>query len=274
MPHAYRPAVGRLLRLGRPGHATVETSEALELGPEDVPDLIRLATDLALRNQDSDGPEVWAPVHAWHALGRLGPSAAAAAEPLTAVLAQGGGEDDWIYEALPKALGSLGPAALEPLARLLHDPSGEHWARVSSTTALSKLGQDFPECRAACIAALSAELEKTELDRTQSDVNGSAVSALVRLQAVEAAPALERAFGEGIIPTGICGDWDSVQVAFGLKEPPPSPPPRAFPSLGFAPPPEPEISGGFRDSRAVRKRSEAEKRKKKLAKASRRKNRR
>ena len=50
-----------------------EWPDYLELGfaREHVPDLIGMATDEELNWADSDSLEVWAPIHAWRALGQL-----------------------------------------------------------------------------------------------------------------------------------------------------------------------------------------------------------
>jgi len=58
----------------------------LGLGPQHVPDLIRMALDDELYWADSDSLEVWAPIHAWRALGQL--RAEAAVQPLTRLLAR------------------------------------------------------------------------------------------------------------------------------------------------------------------------------------------
>jgi hypothetical protein len=57
---------------------------ALGLGPEHIPDLIRMATDEELNQADSESLKVWANVHAWRVLGQL--RAAAAIEPLFSLL--------------------------------------------------------------------------------------------------------------------------------------------------------------------------------------------
>jgi hypothetical protein len=50
-----------------------EWPDYLDLGlrPEHVPELIELATDKELNWADPESLEVWAPVHAWRALGQL-----------------------------------------------------------------------------------------------------------------------------------------------------------------------------------------------------------
>lgn len=43
----------------------------LSIGPDRIPDLIRMMQDEELNRADSQSLEVWAPVHAWRALGQL-----------------------------------------------------------------------------------------------------------------------------------------------------------------------------------------------------------
>ncbi len=77
----------------------------LGLGPEHIPDLIRLATDEELIWDDSDRLEVWAPLHAWRALGQL--RAKEAIEPLLSLF-EPLEENDWAMEELPDVLGMIG----------------------------------------------------------------------------------------------------------------------------------------------------------------------
>ena len=71
----YPPPLDRLLTYGDPGFQNraewPNYVEMFQLGPEHVPDLIRMATDADLNEADTDSPEVWAPLHAWRALGQL-----------------------------------------------------------------------------------------------------------------------------------------------------------------------------------------------------------
>ncbi|HEU5369606.1 MAG TPA: hypothetical protein VFU69_14125, partial [Ktedonobacterales bacterium] len=83
----YPPPIDKLLTIGESEDFRAEKwpdYRELGLGPEHINDLILLATDHELRwgEEDDDAPEVWAPVHAWRALGQL--RAEAAIEPLMA----------------------------------------------------------------------------------------------------------------------------------------------------------------------------------------------
>ena len=84
---------------------------AIGLGPAHVPDLIRMALDEELYRAGPDSLDVWAPVHAWRALGQL--RAEAAAEPLTRLLVRiVEFDDEWVGEELPQVFGMIGPAAV------------------------------------------------------------------------------------------------------------------------------------------------------------------
>jgi hypothetical protein len=62
---------------------------------------------------------------------------------------------------------------------------------------------------------LEERLERFE--ENESDVNAFLVEALVELGATEAAPLIERAFAEGYVDPMVMGDWEDVQVELGLK---------------------------------------------------------
>ncbi len=73
---------------------------ALGLGREHIPDLIRMATDESLHGTGTESLDVWAPVHAWRALGQL--RAEAAIELLISLLHYIDDEnDEWVNEELP-----------------------------------------------------------------------------------------------------------------------------------------------------------------------------
>lgn len=79
------------------------------IGPGHVPDLIRMACDPELNHADQDDPRVYAPLHAWRALGQL--PAPEAAAPLAELLVRLP-DDDFAHEELPEVLGRIGAAAV------------------------------------------------------------------------------------------------------------------------------------------------------------------
>src|SRR5438132_4238107 len=81
----------------------------LGLTREHIPGLIRMATDPELNGADSESLEVWAPVHAWRALGQL--QAEEAIEPLLPMF-HGMEENEWVQDELPEVYGMIGPNAI------------------------------------------------------------------------------------------------------------------------------------------------------------------
>lgn len=74
----YPPPVDALLTLGDPREDGVEERrQALDLRQEHLPDLLRMARDRGLYTANGDTLEVWAPLHAVHALRELDASSAA-----------------------------------------------------------------------------------------------------------------------------------------------------------------------------------------------------
>jgi len=187
---------------------------ALGIGPEHTADLIRMVQDDELNWADSESLEVWTPVHAWRALGQL--RAEAAVEPLLGLLWRiDVYSDDSVGEEIPVALGMIGPAAVPKLAEYLAAPQQRLWARVAVAHALSEVGKRYPEARDDCVAALTGTLEGFVHDPT---LNGSLISSLVDLEAVEAAPVMEKAFAADCVELSILGDWEDVQIELGLLE--------------------------------------------------------
>ncbi len=207
----------RLRALGDPTELDPARQDysALGIGREHVPALIALATDSALRMEtDDDDPALWAPVHAWRLLGQLG--AVEAAEPLLATLSWVDDYDDeWAAEELPLVYAELGAAAVPALAGYVRAAEHGLWARVAAVSGLEEIGKRHPEARAASAAVLAAALE--QFDGQDAGLNGSLVSSLVALGAVEAASLIERAFAAGQVDEMVMGDWEDVQIAFGLK---------------------------------------------------------
>ncbi len=108
----YQPPVERLLTYGESDRITPNEwpdYRELGIGPEHVSELIQMATDEALNEADPESPEVWAPLHAWRALGQL--HAVEAVEPLLELFDRLE-DDDWVHEELPAVFGLIGPRAL------------------------------------------------------------------------------------------------------------------------------------------------------------------
>lgn len=215
----YPPPVARLLTLGEPRKFDKPTRESpgwpnylgYGLGPEHIPDLIRLTGDEVFNEGDPDSPEVWGPLHAWRALGQL--HATEAVAPLLDVLSDNE-DDDWVHEELPYVFALIGPAAIAPVAAYLADTTQTLTNRLTPTTALEKIAEAHPEARDEAVRALVRQLESYE--DNDPELNGFIISSLVQLKAVEAAPLMQQAFESNNVDTIVLGDWDDARIELGL----------------------------------------------------------
>lgn len=229
---AYPPPLDALLGWGEE-HAWERSDwpdyvAELGLGPEHVADLIRMVGDDELNLAEGDDPRVWAPLHAWRALGQL--RAEAAVEPLLRQLdiAHERGEDLG-PEQIPVALGMIGRPALEPITRYLREPEHVLWAHVSASEALVEMAQRDPSTRDDAVRLLAERLERhAEQDAT---MNAFLILELVDLQAVETAALIERAFAADDVDLSVMGDWEDAQVELGLLEQRLTPRPRLHPEF-------------------------------------------
>ncbi|HXI70746.1 MAG TPA: SEC-C metal-binding domain-containing protein [Verrucomicrobiae bacterium] len=222
---AYAPPASQLLQLGEPrGNERQAWRDyaAMGISTAAVPELIRMATDDVLHDSPRDSQLVWAPVHAWRALGQLRVPEAIA--PLLMLFQRADDADEWVMSDLPKALAQIGAAAIEPVANYLADTTRGEWERVTAADALGHIGQAHPELRAECVTRVAAQLENFA---EQSDtLNAFLVAPLWNLRAVEAMSVLERAFASGHVDESVNGDLEDLQIHFGLKvarEHPPKP---------------------------------------------------
>ncbi|WP_026731301.1 HEAT repeat domain-containing protein [Fischerella sp. PCC 9605] len=187
--------------------------EELGFSSEHIPDLIRMATDQQLNSSDLDGLEIWAPIHAWRALGQL--RAEAAIEPLISLFHEL--DDDWSSSELPDIFGKIGPAAIPALQAYLADSSHDSYDRATAATSLTKIAENHPDTRNQCIAILTQQLEL--FADNDIELNAFLIGELIDLKAVESASVMERAFAAERVVPFIVGDWNEVQVSLGLKDP-------------------------------------------------------
>jgi hypothetical protein len=98
------------------------------LTENDIPELIRMATDLSFWDLEEEQPEVLAPIHALRALGQL--HAEVAIEPLLILFQQQ--DNDWIIEECLLVYGMFGAAAIPQLSDYLSNPAHGTWPRITS----------------------------------------------------------------------------------------------------------------------------------------------
>ncbi len=252
----YGPPVSHLVQLGDPrGDEEWSDYSAYGIGPEHVPELIRLAQDEELAWADPESPVVYGQVHAWRALGQL--RAEAAVAPLLDLLA--GQEDDedwndWITEEVPRVLGMIGPAALPAVVARLERRGTREWAPSYYATALTEIARRHPDSRAEVVRQLCGVLETAAVN--EPGVNGCVIGNLLDLKAAEAWLAIERAFATGNVDESVAGDLAEVRWQLGLGPEPPRRP-------AFAPAPRPVPGGATPKQRAKERarRKKADKRK-------------
>jgi hypothetical protein len=213
----YAGPVRRLLNIGNiGGYNPADWPDYLNefaIGHEHIGQLIRMACDDALHGAYSDTSEVWAPLHAWRALGQL--QAAVSVAPLLARLSTN--EEDEAAEAeLPVVFGMIGPAAIPYCAGFLSDRANPPPSLTTAIEAIKEIAERHPGCRAECVGFLARTLKPPAY--RGPPVSGSVVSALIDLGAVEAIDVIREAFRRKSVDISVAGDEEDVEIELGLRE--------------------------------------------------------
>lgn len=173
----------------------------------DTPPLI----DIACQWADGERPEgdvLYAPIHAWRALGQL--RAAEAVEPLLATQDKLDGlGDQWYLEEFHDLFGLIGPPAVAALGPYLADTSHGEFPRVSAANGLCEVAKRHPETRQRVVVVLATQLAKRESGACS--LNGFLVSYLTDLKALGSAGVIQRAYAEGVVDAGVCGPWTKIR---------------------------------------------------------------
>ncbi len=181
-------------------------------GQDDIDDLLELAVDLSLHGAPVESNEVWAPLHAWRAIGQL--ADLRAIEPLLRMFDRLC-EDDWAMEELPVVLAMMGPKAIGPITDFVDDSSHKEYARMMAVDALEEIAKRSPSARSQVVTIITDYLERP--DRNTSALNGFAVSSLITLNAKESIDTLRRLYANGNVDISVCGDIEDVEIALGLR---------------------------------------------------------
>ncbi len=215
-PQQYDPPVAQLLTVGdaRQLREWPDYPAQYGLTLAHVPDLIRMMQDEGLNWADSDSLEVWAPVHAWRALGQLRAETAIDAILDTFDIIDDADAGDWQHSEYPTVLAMIGPAAVPALQTYLADFRHGTWPRVTAAKALEKIGRQYPETREEIVAILAKQL--AEYNRQDPTTNALLISSLVNLKAVEARNVMAAAFKANRVDLNVQGDWEEVQIQLGL----------------------------------------------------------
>lgn len=212
----YSPPVSDLLTMGKP-EFTQDWSGYLALGfsQEHITDLNHMVVDRELHLDDSGDELYWAPIHAWRVLGQM--RSEESVEALISLLGFLDEDDsDWIGEEVPEVFGRIGPSAIPHLKKFLGVGGEKLWGRVAAAHSLEILGKKHYQARFDCIETLTDQLK--EFYDNDETLNAFLIFYLLDLKAVEALPVIEEAYQSGLVDLMVCGDWEDVQVEFGLLE--------------------------------------------------------
>lgn len=212
---AYPPPIDQLLRLGwdQEGRCT-NYRGAFGLTSEHIPALVQLATDRELWVEWRQ-PESLGPAHAMIALGQL--RAWNDLPQLLDFIAEMDHQNllgEWILEELIDFLLAFGDRISDTLKREVKRTDRTLNFVAGAADALRHWAERSPERRQEAIEIFVGELEH----RTPADpeLNGFLVTELVMLQAVEAAPTIERAFAGNRVEKLFTGHWEHVRFDLGL----------------------------------------------------------
>ena len=205
------------------------------LSDADVADLIGMATDPALHQAPGDSKAVWAPLHAWRALGQIGSEAAI--QPLISLF-DSLCDDDWALSELSKVMGMIGPAAIASLADYMNDASHEEFARAMASDGLAEIAKQQPESRDRVLQCFRDYM--TRPDETAADLNGMLIANLMDLDARELIDDIRRLFEKGCVDITCAGDLEDVEMGLGLRASRSTPKPHYGKLPGLNVPPEME----------------------------------
>jgi hypothetical protein len=145
-------------------------------------------------------------------------------------------DSDWIGEELPDVFGMIGPSAIPHLKKFLKEGGDKLWGRVLATDSLKVIGNKYYQAKVVCIHVLLEQLK--EFYDNQDTLNAFLISSLIDLKGTEALPVIEEAFQADMVDLVVCGDWEDVQIEFGILKNRNTPPPYGLSGLF---PPRPEI---------------------------------
>ena len=190
----------------------------LELTKEHIPELIRIVKDIEIFMPDEDigeYAEVYAPIHAWRALGQLKAEEAIPAL-VDLVIQTADWELDWVMEEIPDVMALIGPACISALADYVKQKEKTEWTTAVMSGALSEIGKMHPESRDVCVAALEEGLKNYEVNDPY--VNASFIADLAGLNASESDELVRQAFERERVSLAMAGDYEDFQVRVGLLE--------------------------------------------------------
>ena len=212
----YHAPVEQLLKLGEESIRKLVWLDYLQMGisDQDIPELIRMATDEDLLWSPQESRRVWAPVHAWRALGEL--RAETAIEPLLSLFDEMS-DDDWVGENMPFVFGLIGPVTLPTLQTYMADSSHEEFSLVHASEAVWHIAQLYPESAGRCTSILFKQLMRFE--QQPPIFNAFLIMRLVDLKFTAAESLIHLAFKHQMVDEILMGDYADVERQLHEKDP-------------------------------------------------------
>lgn len=181
---------------------------------EMIPDLIETILDERYY-EDDESIEGYPHLFAYIALGQL--KTLEAIDGLILGVKKWSDSDwfEWFGEAMPEIFGLIGSIAIPAVIELIQDKTLTLYPRSNALNYLHKISVANPEERDRCVAAIVEVL--AEFADNDPELNGFIVMYLVAdFKAIESVPMIEAAYAANRVALEFIGDWEDVQVHFGL----------------------------------------------------------
>jgi len=179
----------------------------------DIPDLIDIVSDESLHNAKTDGKEVWAPLHAWRALGQL--KAAQAIQPLIDQF-ETLCDDDWALSEIQKVMGMIGKPAIKPLGHYFLSSTPSEYAKIMAMDGLAEIAKTHEKLKPQILDIFKTYMRNP--DTAKIDLNGLLVSQLMDLHARELIDDIRPLYEQNLVDITISGDLEDVEISLGLRE--------------------------------------------------------
>ena len=201
-----------LLQLGPVSHSH-DWPDYLQYGftEEDVPELLAIVTDERLNTMPAEDEAVWAPLHAWRALGQL--KNPQAVQPLINAF-DGLHEDDWAMGEIPRVMAMIGEPAIKPLVVYINESEHDEFARVMAMSALAEVAKQHPEYREQVVNIFRDYMKTPSME--DGSFNGLLVCELLDLDAVELIDDIRQLYNRGCVDISYAGDMEDVEFELGV----------------------------------------------------------